>query len=148
MHEIADNLLQSTSSASPVLHTTLASDETILPSADQQNTFFVRPSTVFACESDPDYLEQHYLDLFPFGRGGFGEKRKNRISRRAYLLYLLNLSTRQFQNIDFILHLYDMTIGQELANKVYMRSKLPSRGRSSDRTVSKSELFKGFHLML
>ncbi len=139
VHELAANLLQSNSSASPPLPTVVASDATITSSAE--NTFVVRPSTVFASESDGDYLEKNYPDLFPFGRGGFGEKRKYRISRRAYLSHLLNLSTRQFQHVDFLLPLYDMTTRQEVANKAYIRSKLPSRGRSSEGRVSKGELF-------
>jgi hypothetical protein len=123
------------------LRTSIASDGTVQASADEANTFVVCPSTVFASESDEDYLEKHYPDLFPFGRGGFGEKRKYRISRKAYLSYLLNLSTRQFQHVDFLLPLYDMTTRQEVSNKAFIRSKLPSRENSSGGAVSKGELF-------
>lgn len=141
IHEMASNLLQSNSGASLSLRTAVASDGTVQASADEANTFVVRPSTVFASESDEDYLEKHYPDLFPFGRGGFGEKRKYRISRKAYLSYLLNLSTCQFQHVDFLLPLYDMTTRQEVASKAFIRSKLPSRENSSEGAVSKGELF-------
>lgn len=141
IHEMASNLLQSNSGASLSLRTAVASDGTVQASADEANTFVVRPSTVFASESDEDYLEKHYPDLFPFGRGGFGEKRKYRISRKAYLSYLLNLSTCQFQHVDFLLPLYDMTTRQEVASKAFIRSKLPSRENSLEGAVSKGELF-------
>jgi hypothetical protein len=141
VHEMAANLLQSNSGASLPLRTSIASDGTVQASADEANTFVVCPSTEFASESDEDYLEKHYPDLFPFGRGGFGEKRKYRISRKAYLSYLLNLSTLQFQHVDFLLPLYDMTTRQEVSNKAFIRSKLPSRENSSGGAVSKGELF-------
>lgn len=135
---MAANLLQCNSSASLPPHTTIASDKKITWSAE--NTFVV--STVFVSESDEDYLEKHYPDLNPFGRGGFGEKRKYCISWRAYLSYLLNLSTRQFQHVDFLLPLNDMTARQEVAKKAYIRSKLPSRARSSNsNSISQGELF-------
>ena len=64
------------------------------------STYVVRPEKDFASDSNPDYLELHYPDLFPFGRGGFGEQRKNQISRQALVKHLLNLSTRQFHQVD------------------------------------------------
>jgi hypothetical protein len=131
VHEMAANLLRSNSVASLPLRTAIASDGSVQASADEANTFVVHPSTVFASVSDEDYLEKHCQDLFPFGRGGFGEKRKYRISHKAYLSYLLNLSTLQFQHVDFLLPLYDMTTRQEVANKAFIRSKLPSRENSS-----------------
>ena len=73
----------------------------IVTSTDDENTFVVRPSTTFASDSDPEYLEKHYPDLFPFWRGGFGETRKIKISRKAYLTYLPNLSTSSFNTLIF-----------------------------------------------
>ena len=72
------------------------------------NTFVVRPAQKFVSDSDPDYLETRYPDLFPFGRAGFDEKRKIKISKKALIAYYTNLSTRQFQKPDFILPVYDM----------------------------------------
>ena len=78
------------------------------------STYVVRPEKDFASDSNPDYLELHYPDLFPFGRGGFGEQRKNQISRQALVKHLLNLSTRQFQQVDFVLPIYDMVTRQQV----------------------------------
>ncbi|EFX66259.1 hypothetical protein DAPPUDRAFT_116575 [Daphnia pulex] len=46
------------------------------------STYVVRPEKEFISDSNPDYLELHYPDLFPFECGGFGEQRKNPISRK------------------------------------------------------------------
>ena len=91
------------------------------------NTYIVRPSTEFGSENDPLYLEKHYPDYFPFGRGGFGEKRKTPISRAVYAGYLTNLSTRQFQKIDFVLPIYNLIARSKAANMASVRAKLPSR---------------------
>jgi hypothetical protein len=67
VHELAANLLNTTAQKP---------GKEIVTSTDDENTFVVRPSTTFASDSDPEYLEKHFPDLFPFGRGGFGETRK------------------------------------------------------------------------
>jgi hypothetical protein len=72
------------------------------------NTFVVRPAQQFVSDSDPNYLETRYPDLFPFGRAGFNEKRKIPISNKTLIAYYTNLSTRQFQKPDFVLPVYDM----------------------------------------
>ena len=131
VHELAANLLNTTAQQP---------GKDIVTSKDDENTFVVRPSTTFASDSDPEF-EKHYPDLFPFGRGGFGETRKIKISRKAYLAYLLNLSTRQFQHVDFLLPLYDMTNRQEVSNVSFVRSKLPSRSKSGDGHISNGEAF-------
>lgn len=91
------------------------------------NTFVVRPSLDFGSDTDEKYLELHYPDLFPFGRGGFNEIRKIRISRSSLLRHLLNLSTRQFQEADFLLPLYDMKTRSDVGKMAFVRSILPSR---------------------
>ena len=106
------------------------------------STYVVRPEKDFASDSNPDYLELHYPDLFPFGRGGFGEQRKNQISRQALVKHLLNLSTRQFQQVDFVLPIYDMVTRQQVSNMAYVRSILPSRLSGPERgTSSKGEAY-------
>ena len=50
------------------------------------NTFVVRPAQQFVSDSDPDYLETRYPDLFPFGRAGFSEERKIPISKKTLSL--------------------------------------------------------------
>ena len=134
VHELAANLLN------PISSSAVNGKENVT-SMDGGNTYILRPSTTFASDSDPDYLEKHYPDLFPFGRGGFGEMRKKRISRKAYLAYLLNLSTRQFQHVDFLLPLYDMITRQEIATVSFVRSKLPSRTQSNNGQMSNGEAF-------
>ncbi|EFX67557.1 hypothetical protein DAPPUDRAFT_115347 [Daphnia pulex] len=132
VHELAADLLNTTAQQP---------GKEIVTSTDDEKTFVVRPSTTFASDSDSEFLEKHYPDLFPFGRGGFGETRKIKISRKAYLAYLLNLSTRQFQHVDFLLQLYDMTTRQEVSNVSFVRSKLPSRSKSGDGHLSYGEAF-------
>ena len=46
----------------------------------KEKTFVVRPPKEFVSDLDPDFLEIHYPDLLPFGRGGFGEPRRTNIS--------------------------------------------------------------------
>lgn len=85
---------------------------TAVSECSHSNTFVIRPSTTFANDSDSRFLEIRYPDLFPFGRGGFGEPRKIPISRKTLLRYMLNLSTRQFQQADFLLPVYDVVTRQ------------------------------------
>lgn len=59
-------------------------------------TFVVRPGPEFVSDSMPKYLETLYPDLFPFGRGGFDEIRRIRISKKALVAYYAKISTRQF----------------------------------------------------
>ena len=73
-----------------------------------KNTYIVRSSSEFQAENDPCYLEKCYPDLLPFGRGGYGEERRIPISRQVLLRYMLNLSTRQFQHVDFLFPNYDI----------------------------------------
>jgi hypothetical protein len=75
------------------------------------------------------------------GAAVLARQEKFKISRKAYLAYLLNLSTRQFQHVDFLLPLYDMTTRQEVSNVSFVRSKLPSRSKSGDGHISNGEAF-------
>ena len=74
----------------------------------ENDIYIVRPGRAFVSDRDVNYLETHYPDLFPYGRGGYGEKRDNHISRKAYFAHLLRLGTRQFQSVDFVLPVYDV----------------------------------------
>ncbi len=98
-------------------------------------TFVVRLAEDFVSDSDPNYLEIRYPDLFPFGRGGFGETRKIPISKKRLVAYYANLSTRQFQKIDFVLPLYDYIVRTLSYNKAMVRAKLPSRMVDKDGSV-------------
>ena len=104
--------------------------------------YVVRPSTDFADENDPFYLERHFPDLFPFGKAGFREFRKPPISKKALMRYYLNLSTRQFQKPDFLFPVHNLLVRQEIANEVFFRARLPSKHYDSDGiNLSKGETF-------
>jgi hypothetical protein len=99
------------------------------------NTFVVRPAQQFVSDSDPDYLETRYPDLFPFGRAGFCEERKIHISKKNLIAYYTNLSTRQFQQPDFVLPIYDMISRNTCYNMALVRANLPSRQINAEGNV-------------
>jgi hypothetical protein len=96
----------------------------------------VRPDNIFVSDSNPNYLEIHFSDLLPFGRVGTGETRRVKILRKALLAYMLNISTRKFQEVDFVLPMYDMVTRQQLSTIGFVRSKIPSRRRGVDGILS------------
>ena len=63
----------------------LSQDKTEIWKQQKSDTYVVRPKKDFADDLDPLYLEKHYPDLLPFGRGGFGEFRSIPISRKALI---------------------------------------------------------------
>lgn len=81
----------------------------------RDKTFIFRPPKEFVSDLDSDFLEIHLPDLLPFGRGGFGERRKKKISRAPLVAHVLNLSSRQFQQTDFVLLIYDMVTRLQVA---------------------------------
>ncbi|EFX68957.1 hypothetical protein DAPPUDRAFT_259323 [Daphnia pulex] len=99
------------------------------------NTFVVRPAQQFVSDSDPNYLETRYPDLFPFGRAGFNEQRKIPISKKTLIAYYTNLSTRQFQKPDFVLPVYDMIARNSSYNMALVRANLPSREINAEGNV-------------
>jgi hypothetical protein len=99
------------------------------------NTFVVRPAQQFVSDSDPNYLETRYPDLFPFGRAGFNEKRKIPISNKTLIAYYTNLSTRQFKKPDFVLPVYDMIARNSSYNMALIRANLPSREINAEGNV-------------
>jgi hypothetical protein len=114
----------------------------VSPNETNADIYVVRPDTKFVNDSDPNYFEFRYPDIFPFGRGGTHEKRRIKISRKALLAYMLNLSTRQFQEVDFVLPVYDMVTRQQVSTIGFVRSQIPSRKTNADGTVSsKAEAF-------
>ncbi|KAI9550846.1 hypothetical protein GHT06_005779 [Daphnia sinensis] len=120
----------------------LSGNKILSPSDTSSDIYVVRPDNSFVSDSNPNYLEIHFPDLLPFGRGGTGETRRVKISRKALLAYMLNLSTRQFQEVDFVLPLYDMVTRQQVSTIGFVRSKIPSRRRGADGTLStKAEAF-------
>ena len=55
---------------------------------------------------------------------------------------MLNLSTRQFQEVDFVLPVYDMVIRHQVSTMGFVRSQIPSRSTNTDGTLSsKAEAF-------
>jgi hypothetical protein len=101
----------------------------------RQNTFIVRPAQQFVFDSDPDYLETRCPDLFPFGRAGFSEERKIPISKKALIAYFTNLSTRQFQQPDFVLPVSDKIARNSSYNMALVRVNLPSREINAEGNV-------------
>ena len=76
------------------------------PNETNGDIYVVRkPETKFVNDSDSNYLEFRYPS---FGRAGTNEKERIQISRNGLLAYMVNLSPRQFQEVDFVLPVYDM----------------------------------------
>ena len=120
----------------------LSGNKVLSPSDTNSEIYVVRPENTFVSDSNPNYIEIHFPDLLPFGRGGTGETRRIKISRKALLAYMLNLSTRQFQEVDFVLPMYDMVTRQQVSTIGFVRSKIPSHRRGSDGSLStKAEAF-------
>lgn len=46
--------------------------------------------------------------------------------------HIVKLSTREYFSSDFVLPLYDMLVGQEVATGIFLRSKVPSSVCDSD----------------
>ena len=120
----------------------LSGSKVFSPNETNADIYVIRPETKFINDSDSNYFEIHYPDLFPFGRGGSNEKRRIKISRKALLAYMVNLSTRQFQEVDFVLPVYDMVTRQQVSTMGFVRSQIPSRKTNADGTLSsKAEAF-------
>lgn len=120
----------------------LSGRKVITPSDTKSDVYVARPENTFISDSNPDYIEMHFPDLLPFGRGGTGEKRRIKISRKALLSYMLNLSTRQFQEVDFVLPMYDMVTRQQVSTMGFVRSKIPSYVKNSEGNLaSRAEAF-------
>jgi hypothetical protein len=94
-------------------------------------TYAVRPSQQFMDENDPLCLEKLFPDYFPFCRGGPNEKRKKRISWKAYVTYILNPNRSPFDNAEFVFAVYNIGVRKEMATKSYIRAKLPSKHTDS-----------------
>lgn len=134
-HDKSNLMDQNRKIAEMINDTRISSDE----------TYVVRPSTDFADENDPFYLEMHFPDLFPFGKAGFREFRKPPISKKALMRYYLNLSTRQFQKPDFLFPVHNLLVRQEIANEVFFRARLPSKHYTAmESTYLKVKRFRKF----
>lgn len=108
----------------------------------ETQTFVVRPTQQFVSDDDPDYAEKHYPVKFAFGRGGFGEIRTKPMSKEAILKRLLNLSQRQFQEVDFVLPCCDLINKSAMKRQAFVRAKLPSFHINADGTrKTKGEAF-------
>lgn len=108
-----------------------SSEETVLRNS-QCRTYCIRPEQKFISESDPHYLELHFPDKFPFGRGGPNEIRKVPISLDVYVSHLLNLSGRQFQSPDFLFPVSDLIDRKHVATQCFVIGRVPSKSVSCD----------------
>ncbi|KAK4017516.1 hypothetical protein OUZ56_032929 [Daphnia magna] len=61
----------------------LSGNKILSPSDTKLEIYVVRPDNSFVSGSNPNYLEIHFPDLLPFGRGGTGETRRVEISHKA-----------------------------------------------------------------
>lgn len=105
-------------------------------------TYCVHPEKKFVSESDPGYLELHFPDKFPFGRGGPKEPRKVKISLEVLFSHWLNLSDRQFQSSDFLFPVSDLLDRKYIATGCFVIGRVPSRsGGANDVVPSKSVAF-------
>jgi hypothetical protein len=98
-------------------------------------TYVVRASKTFVSDSDKDYAQTRYPDLFPYGRAGFDEPRDIKLSRETLLALWTNLGTRQFQKVDFVLPATDTVLRTAVSKKVFLRARLPSRRVALDGSV-------------
>ena len=61
----------------------LSGNKVLSPSDTNSEIYVVRPENTFVSDSNPNYIEIHFPDLLPFGRGGTGEtKKKSLLVRR------------------------------------------------------------------
>ena len=81
----------------------LFSKEVFSPNKTNGDIYVVRPETKYVNDSDSNYPEFHFPS---FGRAGTNEK-KAEISRNGLLAYMVNLSPRLLQEVDFVLPVYD-----------------------------------------
>ena len=115
--------------------------------ASSSSTFVVRPAQQFVSDSQPELLETRYPDLFPFGRAGFDERRKIRISKKALIAYYVNLSSRQFQKTDFALPIYDLIARTASSTMALIRAKLPSRTTNNHSNgIPRAEAYGRIHI--
>jgi hypothetical protein len=54
----------------------LSGNKVLSPSDTNSEIYVVRPENTFVSDSNPNYIEIHFPDLLPFGRGGTGETRR------------------------------------------------------------------------
>ncbi|KZS10445.1 Uncharacterized protein APZ42_025093 [Daphnia magna] len=85
----------------------LSGNKILSPSDTKLEIYVVRPDNSFVSGSNPNYLEIHFPDLLPFGR-----------------------------EVDFVLPMYDMVTRQQVSTNGFVRSKIPSRRRGADGTLS------------
>jgi hypothetical protein len=105
-------------------------------------TYVCRASKVFVSDSDKDYAQTRYPDLFPYGRGGFDEPRDIPLSRKTLLALWTNLGSRQFQKVDFVLPATDTVLRTDVTQKIFLRARLPSRTVQADgKLPSRSEAY-------
>lgn len=93
----------------------------------------LRSSNEYLPVTSREWLEVVFPHLFPYGRGGFSEKRLTQVSREELLAHLMRLSTRRFQHYSFALHAYNIQTRLQMQKKVFVqcyRSFSPGTGES------------------
>ena len=90
--------------------------------------YTVRSSSKFSDMREPDWLELAFPQLFPFGRGGFGERRQVPVSRERMLQHYLMLSSRSFLGWEYALHAYSMLVQKQLSTRAYVQARFTRAG--------------------
>jgi hypothetical protein len=97
----------------------------------KQGRFVLRSSSTLEKAHDKEWMTKAFPKLYPFGRGGWGEERAVRLSRKAYFNHLLRLSSGVFQDWEFVLHAYDLIAREDLYQAARLKAVIPTSNRQS-----------------
>lgn len=90
----------------------LSGNQVLSPRDTNLEIFVVRIDKSFVSDSNPNYIEVHFLfDMLPFGRSGKGETRRIKSFNKALYTSLHAQSQhKRFQKVNFVLHMWDMMV--------------------------------------
>lgn len=110
----------------------------------QKNTgqnVVVRRSSAIISDFDKSFWVNAFVELFPFGRGGFDEPRSVGIALGPFIGYCLRLSSRRHaEHHSFTLVAFDVLVRHESMNAVYLRAKMSPATVSTAASVGRAEL--------
>ncbi len=107
---------------SSIDHETEQPPVTDKPVNTSTRTFRISAGTFIDTNLDT-WIEQTFPRLFLYGRGGPRENRDTYVSTRNCIAHYLRPSTRQFQDYEFILTVYDILSRQDVANRARVEGK-------------------------
>lgn len=107
----------------------------------KRNDVVVYRSTAILSDFDPAFWSYAFCDLFPFGRGGFDEPRKVKISLGKYLRRCLRLSSRRHaRHPSFTLVGFDVLARKKAMKAIYIRTRIAPNRIASAGLVSREAL--------